>query len=133
LDTIVDASFAGFLIRFRPKNNLINKNYSKFYFRNILLRAFFVKEMNLVTRASLSQDLLKKLPVTLPTLNEQEEIAIYLERQSSAFSKLIENAENAIDLMQERRTALISAAVTGKIDVRHFVSEDGQGVNHEPH
>lgn len=126
MENLDDASFAGFLIRFRPKKDVIDKNYSKFYFRNILLRAFFVKEMNLVTRASLSQDLLKKLPVTLPSLTEQYEIAMYLERQSSIFSKLIANVENTIELMKERRTALIFAAVTGKIDVRHFVAEDGQ-------
>ena len=36
------------------------------------------------------------------------------------FDSLIARAESAIALMQERRTALISAAVTGKIDVRHW-------------
>ncbi|MFZ6712922.1 restriction endonuclease subunit S [Undibacterium sp. TC9W] len=120
LSTIENASFAGFLIRFRPIEHTVDPNYSKYYFRSILLRAFFVKEMNLVTRASLSQDLLKKLPVTLPPLAEQKEIADFLDIRTTIFAKLIQNAENAIQLMQERRTALISAAVTGKIDVRDW-------------
>jgi len=120
LSTIENASFAGFLIRFRPIEHTVDPNYSKYYFRSILLRAFFVKEMNLVTRASLSQDLLKKLPVTLPPLAEQKEIADFLDIRATIFAKLIQNAENAIQLMQERRTALISAAVTGKIDVRDW-------------
>ena len=120
LATIEDASFAGFLIRFRPKKDAIDPHFSKYYFRSNLLRVFFVKEMNLVTRASLSQDLLKKLPVSLPPLREQKEISAFLDSCSAIFEKLIKNAESAIDLIKERRTALISAAVTGKIDVRDW-------------
>lgn len=54
-NTIPNAVFAGFLIRFRPFTNLLNKNFSKYYFRCELHRRFFVNEMNIVTRASLSQ------------------------------------------------------------------------------
>ena len=61
--TIKDAVFAGFVIRFRPKKDVLNIGFSKYYFRCDLHRAFFVKEMNLVTRASLSQELLKNLIV----------------------------------------------------------------------
>jgi type I restriction enzyme S subunit len=120
LKTIKDASFAGFLIRFRPEHNVLVAGFSKYYFRNMLMRTFFIKEMNLVTRASLSQDLLKKLPVPLPPLGEQARIAEFLDGKSAVFEKLTENAESAIELMKERRTALISAAVTGKIDVRNW-------------
>ncbi|HEC73941.1 MAG TPA: restriction endonuclease subunit S [Methylophaga aminisulfidivorans] len=119
--TIKNATFAGFLIRFRPKNSVLNTGFSKYYFRNMLMRTFFIKEMNLVTRASLSQDLLKKLPVALPPLEEQVRITEFLDTKSAVFEKLTKNAETAIELMKERRTALISAAVTGKIDVRHHV------------
>ena len=42
--------------------------------------------------------------------------------KSEVFDSLINKAESAIQLMQERRTALISSAVTGKIDVRHHAS-----------
>ena len=45
-----------------------------------------------------------------------------IEKQFVHFDSLICKAESAIDLMQERRTALISAAVTGKIDVRDWVA-----------
>lgn len=122
LKAIKDATFAGFLIRFRPNTGEIYPCFSKYYFRNILMRTFFIKEMNLVTRASLSQDLLKKLPVPLPPVSEQIEIAEFLDKKSAIFEKLTKNAEAAIELMKERRTALISAAVTGKIDVRQHVS-----------
>ena len=70
--TIENAVFAGFLIRFRPfvKAPLI-KEFSKYYFSSPMMRAYFVKEMNLVIRASLSQELLKNLDVLLPSIEEQ--------------------------------------------------------------
>jgi type I restriction enzyme S subunit len=112
LETIPNATFAGFLIRFRPVPAL-DCRFSKHYFSNPRIRTFFAKEMVLITRASLSQDLLKRLPVLLPPASEQIAICDYLE-----FDTLTAEAQRAIDLLQERRTALISAAVTGQIDVR---------------
>lgn len=56
-----------------------------------------------------------------PPLAEQESIAAYLAQESAKFDTLTTEAQRAIDLLQERRTALISAAVTGQIDVRRAV------------
>ena len=120
LTDVKNATFAGFLIRFRPIKDILLPEYSKFYFCNNLLRAFFVKEMNLVTRASLSQELLKKLSVPFPSLEEQKQIANFLTIKDNVFDKLINDCIKQIQLLKERRTALISAAVTGKIDVRHW-------------
>jgi len=118
--TINDAVFAGFLIRFRPSRGKLHQGFSKYYFQNISLRSFFVKEMNLVTRASLSQDLLKKMTILLPKLEEQQQIAEYLDIKCGKIDTLVEKAFLSIELAKERRTALISAAVTGKIDVRNW-------------
>ena len=56
----------------------------------------------------------------VPPKQEQNEIADYVEKALVRFSTLSELAYNQIELLQERRTALISAAVTGKIDVREW-------------
>jgi len=53
-----------------------------------------------------------------PPREEQTMIAEYIDRQSSVFNALMEASERSRQLLQERRSALISAAVTGKIDVR---------------
>lgn len=57
--------------------------------------------------------------ITLPPLDEQRAIAQFIEDKTSQFDTLTAEAQRAIDLLQERRTALISAAVTGQIDVRN--------------
>ncbi|NQV34549.1 MAG: restriction endonuclease subunit S [Phycisphaeraceae bacterium] len=59
-----------------------------------------------------------KLPI--PPIVEQNQITSFIEEQIGQFDMLVGKQLEAIDLMQERRTALISAAVTGKIDVRNW-------------
>ena len=54
----------------------------------------------------------------IPPISEQQEIAKQLKKQLANMDDISAKAQKAIDLMQERRTALISAAVTGKIDLR---------------
>ena len=56
-----------------------------------------------------------------PPLKEQKRIATYLDKETAKIDTLIEKCETAIELLKERRTALISAAVTGKIDVRSAI------------
>ena len=58
--------------------------------------------------------------MTWPPVPEQARISEYLIAETAQFDELMQEAETTIALLQERRTALISAAVTGKIDVRHL-------------
>ena len=60
--------------------------------------------------------------VPQPPLEEQSAIVNFLDRETAKLDTLTTEAKTAITLLQERRTALISAAVTGKIDVRGLVS-----------
>ena len=59
--------------------------------------------------------------VPVPPLEEQSQIAAFLDKETTKIDTLTEKCETAIDLLKERRTALISAAVTGKIDVRNAI------------
>jgi type I restriction enzyme S subunit len=117
LETINGAIFSGFLIRFRPFKDLLYEGFSKYYFRSTLHRRFFIKEMNLVTRASLSQELLKRLPVILPPFSVQREIASYLDKKTNNIDTKIAKTNRIIVLQEEYRTTLISDVVTGKIKV----------------
>jgi len=59
-----------------------------------------------------------ELPIFLPPLDEQEAIANRIDRELDRIRGLIEKTERSIALLKEKRAALITAAVTGKIDVR---------------
>ncbi|NUF33611.1 restriction endonuclease subunit S [Acinetobacter oleivorans] len=75
---------------------------------------------NETSQMNLNADIVKKFKITIPPLDEQHQIVENLNKEIPKIDSLIEKAESAIQLMQERRTALISAAVTGKIDVRNW-------------
>lgn len=61
---------------------------------------------------------IRSLPVATPPLEDQRRIAAYLDEQTGKVDVLITEAERFIELSRERRSALITAAVTGQIDVR---------------
>jgi type I restriction enzyme S subunit len=106
------------LLIFRPKNEI----YSQFmnyqcngnYFKNQVnsfLQGVALKRLSI-------QNVLK-IWATFPPLKEQKEIANYLDQKTKQIDTLITKSTKAIELLKERRTALISAVVTGKIDVQN--------------
>ena len=70
------------------------------------------------TQQNIGMGVIENLAITVPPIDEQRLIAEFLVRDSSKLDALTAEANSAMKLLQERRTALISAAVTGKIDVR---------------
>jgi type I restriction enzyme S subunit len=84
---------------------------------------YFDSIVNRVSIAHLTRERLKEVPFLVPPLQEQQAIANYLDRETSQIDNLIEKTEQSIEYLKEYRTALISSAVTGKIDVRGTVSD----------
>ena len=69
---------------------------------------------------NLNTDIVKAISVPIPPASEVKQIVEYIVRTRLQFKLLTEKATRGIELLQERRTALISAAVTGKIDVHDW-------------
>jgi type I restriction enzyme S subunit len=67
---------------------------------------------------------IKRARIPTPSPAEQAEIADFLDSETEKLDALTVAAQHAIDLLQEHRTALISAAVTGKIDVRGLADSE---------
>ncbi|EHR6439373.1 restriction endonuclease subunit S [Vibrio parahaemolyticus] len=72
------------------------------------------------TKGAITCGDIKSYPIVIAPLSEQTEIINHIKLQNQHFSNLIAKADNQVQLLKERRTALISAAVTGKIDVRNW-------------
>jgi len=82
---------------------------------------FYEQIMLLVTgtaQYNVSSEQVQSCIFALPPLSEQSTIVEFLKTETAQLDTLTAEAQRAIDLLQERRTALISAAVTGQIDVR---------------
>ena len=73
--------------------------------------------MNLVTRASLGQDLLKDMIVLLPPLAEQQAIADFLDERCADIDTLIQTKREKIESLKEYRKSIIYEYVTGKKQV----------------
>jgi type I restriction enzyme, S subunit len=79
------------------------------------------------TIATIGMPDIKSLACAVPPIEEQHTIVKFLKTQTAKIDSLVSKVEEAIERLQEYRTALITAAVTGKIDVRH--SQKAAGIH----
>jgi len=98
----IDPSFANYAFRSGP------------YVEKFMLASMSVGDI----QRQLKWPHLRKTKVSVPSLGEQRRIASDLDLESKRISSLISKTERSIELLKEHRAALITAAVTGKIDVR---------------
>ncbi|MET3663602.1 restriction endonuclease subunit S [Caulobacter sp. 1776] len=108
------------LIRFRP-NNQIDPTYLCVLLRSAVSFEQFSYLSRGGTMDVINIGILGEIMVPVPPMQEQISIAGYLAEVQEQFDSLSAASEAAITLLQERRAALIAAAVTGKIDVRGLV------------
>jgi len=107
--------------------SLIERNANANYYLYLLQMGYINKIFYPLGQGSsqfgrwrLPSDAFKEFQAPFPPKEEQEAIAIYIDKSLTKITNLISKATKAIDLLKEKRTALISAAVTGKIDVREI-------------
>lgn len=107
-------------------NHKWHYSFAAYYLR--IVKDFIVKCGKFTTMPIINQDETKNLLVALPRIEEQSAIAAFLDRETGRIDALVEKTGKSIELLKERRSALITAAVTGKIDVRHHVSHPSGGL-----
>ncbi len=66
----------------------------------------------------LNQELMNSARMVIPDFNEQIAISQWIDRETARIDLLTQKTQHSIDLLKERRAALITAAVTGQIDLR---------------
>jgi type I restriction enzyme S subunit len=103
----------------RPNTDVIKTNFlfyamkSKPFFYSVELSWSFGTQQNI------GMGVISNIRIVLPPPSEQQAIAQFLDRETAKIDTLIAKTRNSIEKLKEYRTALISAAVTGKIDVRN--------------
>ena len=103
----------------RPRRTALTPHFLALVMSSGYGRAYFTATSKQSTNlASTNATKLRNLPVALPGLAEQVEIVLWASHESVRIDGLVAKIEKATDHLKELRTALISAAVTGKIDVR---------------
>jgi type I restriction enzyme S subunit len=117
LRTIDNCVFSGFVIRFRFYGETHLPEYSRYHFQTHWKKVFIESKMNIVTRSSLSQQVLGQVPVLIPPIEEQLQIVEYLDSKTKEIDDLVLLEQKKIDLLKEYRQSLISEVVTGKVKV----------------
>ena len=102
----------------------IPRNIKAEYLQNLvsISKKYFELIGTAATLVYVNQEGFQNLPVLLPPYDEQVAICVQIENDENKYDQLIHLGLKQIKILQERRTALISSAVTGKIDLRNWQS-----------
>jgi len=113
-----DIALAQRIVKFRGKSNVLKNSFLMYWLMSDYSQARLVSLATGSTALGIKASKLGMIECLLPPIAEQEEIVQHIERECSDLEALIRGSESSIALMNERRSALIAAAVTGQIDVR---------------
>lgn len=121
----VDADFlvSYSCVTIKPNHSKVIGLYLFYYFKSDAFLQGIQNQINTNTQGNVGVNDLKNVKVALPTLTEQTRIIEYLQSKISKLDSISDRSQATIELLKERRAALISAAVTGKIDVRGLVAD----------
>ncbi|MCU1574254.1 MAG: hypothetical protein JWO93_2336 [Micrococcaceae bacterium] len=109
------------VVKFRPKNELVPE-FAAYAMNSPYFQSQLESRATGSTALGLKASKLIELRLAAPSRMEQQQIVEHLNGAILRIDSLLQRAESAIKLLQERRSALISAAVTGKIDVQEGVA-----------
>ena len=105
--------FQNSINRLRPTGDFDGR-FIAFYLIALRASGFIRAYCNVVSMPHLTAEKLARIPMPLPSLEEQRAIADHLDRETARIDTLIEESQRFIELARERRSALITAAVTGQ-------------------
>ena len=112
------AAYAGYLIRARFDERLATPAFVEYFTRSQSYADWILSNFIQSTIQNVSAERYANLVVPKPPIPEQRAIAAFMDRETAKLDGLIDKVREAIDRLRELRTTLISAAVTGRIDVR---------------
>jgi type I restriction enzyme S subunit len=113
-----DIALAQRIVKFRGEPHVMKNHYLMYWFMSTVCQARLETLATGSTALGIKASKLGMIECLAPSLKEQDEIISYIQRETAKSDTLVFETEQVILLLQERRSALISAAVTGKIDVR---------------
>lgn len=117
------ACYAGYLIKARPNLQKVLPDYLISTVRTTSYWGYIAATNIQATIENVSAEKYANFTCAIPPFLEQEAIVTYLDAKCIALDTLIAKTERSIELLREKRQALITAAVTGKIDVRPLARE----------
>ncbi|WKS81606.1 restriction endonuclease subunit S [Edwardsiella tarda] len=106
--------------------NGLTNNFLLLYLLSDVFTRFAVNQADRVAMPKINRESLSDCKIPVPPIDEQEKIYSHAREALEKLDVLLQKSQLTIEFFQERRAALISAAVTGKIDVRDWVAPGTQ-------
>ena len=116
LEDFKETVFSGFVLRARPKGNLLSPHYAKYCFKTQQARQEIKEKSSYTTRALTSGSLLNHVNISLPPLPEQNRIVSVLE----TWDKAIEKISKKIEIKKQIKKGLMQDLLTGKKRLKGF-------------
>jgi type I restriction enzyme S subunit len=113
-----EACLNSHLLVLRPDRNQVLPQFLYYALKSLAFVAYMIQERVGTTFFGFSEESMGNYPLSFPSVEEQRDILNYLNSETSRIDLMINKIMTAIDRLTEYRTALITAATTGKIDVR---------------
>lgn len=110
--------YAGYLVRIRPEASKVTSRFVKYWTESKNYWSQIEANLVKVTIENFSASRYSRTYMPLPTVEEQNAITDYLDDVIAKLDVTITSQEQMIELLKERRSAIITQAVTGQIDVR---------------
>lgn len=125
VDIDVDFLVSYSCVTLKPDCAKISGLYLFHYMKSVAFLQSVENQINTNTQGNVGVKDLQSIKIAVPPVHEQVKISNFLKNEIIKFDALMTEAHTAITLLKEHRTALISAAVTGQIDVRNWSAQEG--------
>ncbi len=117
--------FAGYLIRFRANASKVSARYLYYFTKSSAYWNWLNSSFTKSTIQNASADKYKSLPVSVPNIESQREVLNFLDESCKRIDSLISKKQRLIELLKEKRAAIISRAVTKGLDPNAPMKDSG--------
>jgi type I restriction enzyme, S subunit len=122
---IAECYYQKALHRLRPLNGHDDASFFIYVMRTLVGLCVFSAQANAATIQHLPAEKLRIVRYPAPPIHEQREIVSFLNRETAHIKKMTIEITHSVELLKERRAALITAAVIGQIDIEHMKTKAG--------
>lgn len=123
VDRDVDFLVSYSCVTLKTNKSQVSGAYLFHYMKSNAFHQGVENQINTNTQGNVGIKDLQNVKIAVPPISEQPSIAAFLDSEAKKLDALKNESERGIKLLKERRSALISAAVTGQIDVRNAIPE----------
>jgi type I restriction enzyme S subunit len=119
-----ECAYAGYLVRFEPSNRL-HPQFAYYFTKSLSFQQWLSFSAIQSTIGNINGQKYANMPLPVPQIQEQHAIASFLDHETAKIDTLIAKKERLIELFQEKRTALITQAVTKGLDSNVPMKDSG--------